>query len=77
MDLSSIRVDDIVQFVVRVENSGVGQNIQHVVLKVTEVNDNYIRGLNAIRTLENSDLSWRTYSISNIIQDTFWKKLGN
>lgn len=77
MNLSDVNVGDIVQFVVRVENSEVGQNIQHVFLKVMEVNTNYIRGLNAIRTLENSDLSFRTYNVSNIIQDTLWKKLGS
>ncbi len=75
MDLSNINIGDIVQFVVRVENSSTGQDIQHVYLKVTEVNANYIRGLNAIRTLENSDLSYRTYNVNKIIQDTLWKKL--
>ena len=76
MDLSGISVNDTVQFVTRVQNSGAGQPIQNVFLKVTEIADTYIRGINAWRTIENGDLTYRTYRIENIVQGTLWKLVG-
>lgn len=78
MDLSTIRAGDIIQFVVRVNHSGVGQPIQNVILKVTEITSTYIRGVNALRTLDSEagTHAFRTYRIENIVQDTLWKKVG-
>lgn len=78
MTLSNINAGDVIQFVVRVQNSGAGQPIQNVILKVTEVAATYIRGINALRTLENDvgEHAFRTYRIDNIVQDTVWKKVA-
>lgn len=77
MLLPQITVGDIIQFVVRVENSGQNQPIQNVMLKVSEITNTHIRGVNAIRTL-NSDEGkiYRTYRLTNIVQGTVWKMLA-
>ncbi len=75
--LRAIEEGDIIQFVTKVDNSSQGQNIQHVTLKVTEVNGLYIRGVNALRTLNSDDgVVFRTYRIANIVRDTVWKMIA-
>lgn len=76
MNLLGINVGDTVQFVVKVQNSGVGQSIQNVFLKVTEITPTYIRGINALRSLESENLTYRTYRRENMVQNTLWKLVG-
>lgn len=75
MDLSSISNGDTVQFITKVDNSSQGQQIQHVILKVTEITPTHIRGVNAMRALNLDDgrRPYRSYKVSNIVQETVWK----
>jgi hypothetical protein len=75
MNLSDISVGDTVQFITKVDNSNHGQDIQQVILKVTEVTDTLIRGVNALRALntDDTDRNFRSYKISNIARETVWK----
>ena len=75
--LSGVSVGDTIQFVTKVDNSQHGQPIQNVILKVTEVTNTHIKGVNAMRALNISGSvsspPFRSYKIENIISETVWK----
>lgn len=77
MLLPDVRVGDVIQFVTRVDNSSQGQSIQNVMLKVSEISNTHVRGVNALRTLNSDDGKvFRTYRLSNLVEDTVWKLMA-
>ena len=78
MNLSDVSAGDTIQFITKVDNSNHGQDIQQVILKVTEVTDTLIRGVNAMRSLnldgaDTNNRCFRSYKIANIARETVWK----
>lgn len=76
--LNDVRPNDVIKFITTVNNSKKGQPIQEVVLKVTEITGDLIKGVNAMRSLDLEDdkKPFRSYKISNIVQNSLWKLIA-
>jgi len=79
MKITNTVPGQVVKFTVKVERSSKGQSIQEVVLRVTEVDAAYIRGVNVNRILDGTQdtLPYRTYKVANIVDGTVWLKLDD
>lgn len=79
MKINDIIPGQVVKFIVQVDHSNKNQTIQEVVLRVTDIDQTYISGINVNRILDGSQdtLPYRTYKIEKIINDTVWLKLDS
>jgi hypothetical protein len=79
MKIKDTTPGQVVRFVTKVERSSKGQEIQNVEMRVEQVSDTHITGINVNRILDGTQESppYRTYKIANIVPDTVWLKLDN
>lgn len=79
MNIKDIKPGQIVKFITKVEKSGKGEEIQEVLLRVTETTDAHIKGVNVNRVLDGTQdtLPYRMYKIANIVRNTVWLKLDD
>lgn len=78
INITNVSAGDTVQFITKVDNSKKGQEVQHVILKITDITSTCIKGVNAIRALDLNDdrKPFRSYKIVNIVPETLWKLVG-
>jgi hypothetical protein len=79
MKITDVVPGQVVKFTTRVEKSSKGQTIQEVIMRVSEVTQTHIKGVNVNRILDGTQdtLPHRMYKVSNIIADTVWLKLDD
>ena len=79
MKIADLRQGDIVRFTTKVDKSSQNQPIQDVELRIEEITNTYIKGINVVRILDGTEdkLPYRTYKIDNIITGTMWVKIFN
>jgi len=79
MKITDIKPGQVVKFIARIDNSSKGQSIQEILLRVSEVSDTHIKGVNVNRILDGSQdtLPYRSYKVANICADTIWLKLDD
>jgi hypothetical protein len=79
MKITDAKPNQVVKFTTRVDNSSKGQSIQEVLLRVSEVTDTLIKGVNVNRVLDGTQDTppYRSYKIANIVPGTVWLKLDD
>jgi len=79
MSIKDIKPGQMVKFIARVEKSSKGEEIQEVLLRVTEISDTHIKGINVNRVLDGTQdtLPYRMFKVSNIVRSTVWLKLDD
>jgi hypothetical protein len=79
MNIKDIKQGQMVKFITKVDKSSKGEEIQEVLLRVTEITDNHVRGVNVNRVLDGTQDTppFRTYKIANIVGNTVWLKLDD